>query len=163
MMGRVAIWKCRPRHNHWTVGVLLAIGLFGQPALCWPQAGLAQLTNGYLLLPYPGGRLGDESCAMVLAHVSLASHGPKPDSQAAPPPAEALQVSLSGWFTVIWNDTTHYFLTDDQGRWTELLLDEQMTKPFGGPLALNRKRVKILGVSVAAPPGAVRVLSIAFE
>lgn len=39
------IWKSRPRHNRWTVGVLLAIGLSGQPALCWPQAGFAQLTK----------------------------------------------------------------------------------------------------------------------
>ena len=72
-------------------------------------------------------------------------------------------IALSGWFTVIWNHRTHYFLTDDQGQWTELLLDEEMVKPFGGPLAFNRKRVKIAGERVAAPPGAVRVLSIAFE
>jgi hypothetical protein len=76
---------------------------------------------------------------------------------------EARGVSLSGWFTVIWNDRTRYFLSDDQARWTELLLDEEMLKPFGGPLALNRKRVKIVGERVTAPPGAVRVLSLAFE
>ena len=72
-------------------------------------------------------------------------------------------VSLSGWFTVVWNDRTRYFLTDDQGRWTELLLDEEMAKPLGGPLAFNRKRVKIVGERVTTPLGPVRVLSIAFE
>lgn len=79
------------------------------------------------------------------------------------PAAKAEEVSLSGWFTVIWNDRTRYFLTDDQGRWTELVLDEEMAKPFGGPLAFNRKRVKIVGKRGDGPPGAIRVLSIAFE
>ncbi len=82
---------------------------------------------------------------------------------AASPPALAQEVSLSGWFTTIWNDKPHYFLTDDQGRLTELLLDAEMTKPFGGPLAFNRKRVKVVGERVSAPPGGVRVLSIEFE
>ena len=81
----------------------------------------------------------------------------------ASPLAEAEEVSLSGWFTVIWNDRTRYFLSDDQGLWTELLLEEEMVKPLGGPLAVNRKRVKIVGERVAAPPGAVRVLSLAFD
>lgn len=77
--------------------------------------------------------------------------------------AKAEAVSLSGWFTVIWNDKTRYVLTDNQGQWTELLLDEETAKPFGGPLTLNRKRVTIVGEKVTAPPGAVRVLSIALE
>lgn len=94
----------------------------------------------------PQGERGD-SCAMI----------------AASPPGEAQEVCLSGWFTVIWNDRTRYFLSDDQGRWTELLLDEKMLKPLGGPLALNRKRVKIVGERVTASPEAVRVLSVAFE
>ena len=72
-------------------------------------------------------------------------------------------VSLSGWFTVVWNDRTRYFLTDDQGRWTELLLDEEMAKPLGGPLAFNRKRVKIVGERVDRPSGVIRVVSITFE
>lgn len=81
----------------------------------------------------------------------------------ASPPAEAREVSLSGWFTIIWNDRTRYFLTDDQGRWTELLLDEELAKPFGGLLALNRKRVTIVGEKVDEPSGAIRVVSIALE
>jgi hypothetical protein len=64
---------------------------------------------------------------------------------------------------VIWNDRTHYFLSDDQGRWTELLLDEEMIESLGGPLVMNRKRVKIVGRRTAAPAEAVSVFSIAFE
>jgi len=69
----MAIWKSRPRHNHLTVGVLLAIGLFGQPALCWPQAGLAQfakanggLVSGLASLPCPPSTHNQSSEAKVL-------------------------------------------------------------------------------------------------
>jgi hypothetical protein len=51
---------------------------------------------------------------------------------------------------------------DDQGQWTRLLLDEAMTRPFGGPLVFSRKRVKVVGVR-ALGAEALCVLSIAFE
>ena len=73
------------------------------------------------------------------------------------------QLSLSGWFHVVWNGEPRYVLVDDQGRWIELLLDEALVRPFGGPLAFNRKRVRIEGERVHAPSGGVRVLSISFE
>lgn len=76
---------------------------------------------------------------------------------------KAQEISLSGWVTVIWNDSVHYILSDDQGRWTELLLDEEMAQSLGGPLALNHKRVKIVGERTAAPSESVRVLSIVLE
>jgi hypothetical protein len=76
---------------------------------------------------------------------------------------EAQEVSLSGWVTVIWNDSAHYILSDDQGRWTELLLDEETAQSLGGPLALNHKRARIVGERAAAPSESVRVLSIVLE
>lgn len=42
-------------------------------------------------------------------------------------------------------------LIDDQGRWTRLLLDKDLIRPFGGPLAFNRKRVKIVGERMSVP------------
>lgn len=72
-------------------------------------------------------------------------------------------VSLSGWFHVIWNGGAHYLLTDDNGRSTRLLLDEALTKSFGGPLALNRRRVKVTGEPVEGRPDTIRVLSIQLE
>jgi hypothetical protein len=54
-------------------------------------------------------------------------------------------------------------LVDDQGQWMELLLDETLVRPFGGPRAFNRKRVRIEGESVHAPSRGVRVLSISLE
>ncbi len=67
----------------------------------------------------------------------------------SPTPTQTPQGALkvSGWFTIIWNDEAHYFITDDSGHTVEVLLDEQLTKPHGGPLALNRTRVTIVGVA----------------
>ena len=64
------------------------------------------------------------------------------------------QVSLSGWLTIIWGDPKPgsggkpieiYMLTDDTGRSTQLLLNEELARPLGGILALNRKRVIVEG------------------
>lgn len=79
------------------------------------------------------------------------------------PPDSSQESSLSGWFHVIWNGGPQYVLIDDQGRWTQLLLEEALTKRLGGPLTFNRKRVRIVGRRVSEPLGAIRVLSIEFE
>jgi hypothetical protein len=76
--------------------------------------------------------------------------------------AVAQAVSLSGHFHVIWENAppdptrgavveggARYVLIDDQGQWIELLLDETLIE--GGPLAFNRKRVRIEGAGVDAP------------
>lgn len=71
-------------------------------------------------------------------------------------------VTITGWFTTVWNDEPHYSITDDQGQTTRLLLNEELTKPFGGPLELDRKRVTIVGEMTSDSPRTVRVLSIQF-
>lgn len=83
----------------------------------------------------------------------------------SPTPAQTPQGSLtvSGWFTIIWNDEAHYFITDDSGHTVEVLLDEQLTKPHGGPLALNRTRVTIVGVASSDALTIIQVQSIALE
>ena len=106
-----------------------------------------------------------------------AQTGPSPLSDSVPKNVEkakpdTTQASLSGWFHIIWADrpsgshpepATRYILIDDQGQWIRLLLEESLVKPLGGPLALNRKRVKIMGARVSESPGTVRVLSIKLE
>lgn len=72
-------------------------------------------------------------------------------------------LTISGWFTIIWNDEAHYFITDDTGHTVEVLLDEQLTKPHGGPLALDRTRVTIEGVILSDAPTIIQVQSIALE
>lgn len=101
------------------------------------------------------------SLAFVLALMGVACAG-EPLS-VFHSPAIQQEVSLSGWFHIIWNDRARYVLINDQGRSVELLLDEDLARPFGGPRAFNRKRVKIVGERVSMPPGAVRVLAIEFE
>ena len=72
------------------------------------------------------------------------------------------QVTITGWFTTIWNDEPLYSITDDQGQTTQLLLDDETAKPLGGPLELDRKRVTIVGEIISDSPRTVRVLSVQF-
>jgi len=72
-------------------------------------------------------------------------------------------VTITGWFTTVWNGGPHYSITDDQGQTTRLLLDDETAKPLGGPLELDRKRVTIVGEIISDSPRTVRVLSVQFE
>ncbi len=67
----------------------------------------------------------------------------------------AQAATLTGWFTFIVADypsdtgltaETTYFLTEDSGERHELLIDSELMRPLGGPVALNRKRVTVEGV-----------------
>ncbi|MCL6508802.1 MAG: hypothetical protein K6T59_17465, partial [Bryobacteraceae bacterium] len=82
---------------------------------------------------------------------------------ASRPKVAAPLVAKSGWFHVVWNGGPRYLLVDDRGGWTRLLLDEEIAKPFGGPLGLRGKRVKVIGVYVPEPAGALRVHCIKVE
>ena len=60
---------------------------------------------------------------------------------------------LSGTFTTIFGGPGQvYFLTDDTGRQTEILLDEKVAEPVGGPLAIDRQQVTIRGEAAGASP-----------
>ena len=70
------------------------------------------------------------------------------------PPAPAQTQTLTGWFTFMVADypseaglvsETTYFLTEDSGAWHELLIDVELMRPLGGPVALNSKRVTVEG------------------
>ena len=77
-------------------------------------------------------------------------------------PTSVEQVSITGWFTTVWNGEPHYSITDGQGVITELLLDPEVAKPLGGPLELDRKRVTIVGEVTSHAPKTVRVVSVQF-
>jgi len=85
---------------------------------------------------------------------SVPSSTPNPHLTEQSEPIPEQPTSLSGWFHILWEDphsdsdqepTIKYLLIDDQGEWVELLLDGELVRPFGGPLALNRKRVTVVG------------------
>ena len=70
------------------------------------------------------------------------------------PLATAQDDTLTGWFTFIVADypsedglvsETTYLLTEDSGARHELLIDIDLMRPLGGPVALNRKRVTVEG------------------
>ena len=73
---------------------------------------------------------------------------------AAAQPATAQPQTLVGWFTFIVADypseagltsETTYFMTEDSGERHELLIDAELMRPLGGPVALNRQRVTVIG------------------
>jgi M6 family metalloprotease-like protein len=80
--------------------------------------------------------------SVILITPRISSPGPSPQS------------ALSGWLHLIWNDRpeaspaegdARYVLIDDQGKPIEIQLDAMLAKPFGGILALNRKRIRLAG------------------
>ena len=86
----------------------------------------------------------------------------------SPPP---VTLELVGKFHVLWGDgppgaeTTkrEYWLIDDGGGWHRLLVEEELLEPWGGPVALQGRRVR---VRVEAPDPAasiVRVLALQLE
>ncbi len=94
-------------------------------------------------------------------------------------PAAAQEVTLTGWFNLVWEDPLkgpagdrqRFFLTDDRGRTFELSLDAADLRSAGGALALDRRRVSVTAretalrgegtpvldvVSIRAPEAALR-------
>ena len=70
------------------------------------------------------------------------------------PPVHAQPQTLTGWFSFTVADyptesglasEITYTLTEDSGESHELLLDIDLMRPLGGPVALNRKRVTVEG------------------
>ena len=90
------------------------------------------------------------------------------------PPVHAQQQTLTGWFSMTTADyppesglapEMTYVLTEDSGERQELLLDIALMRPLGGPVALNRKRVTVVGQYVETlsdAPAQFRVSSIQF-
>ncbi len=81
---------------------------------------------------------------MVLAALLLTGSGMASAQEAVP-------ISLSGWFSVVWGDaragssTTTYTLTDENGVTTQLALDEMLVQSLGGILQYDRQYVNVEG------------------
>jgi M6 family metalloprotease-like protein len=111
------------------------------------------------------------------------AQGPGKENFTAPGPKPMLrpiaeQVSLSGWFSIIWGDSKDgkssmiYTLTDVNGQRTLLQLDEKVAKRLGGVLQFNGKYVTVQGTlaapsntsaipgSTESPPAVLNVISI---
>ena len=84
-------------------------------------------------------------------------------TQPYPAPNSESTVTLRGWLSIVWNDEPHFFITTENGETVELLLDELLTRPLGGPLALDRSRVVVLAVVTQASPAIFEALSIERE
>ena len=80
-----------------------------------------------------------------------------------PDPEDEATVTLTGWLSIVWNEEPHFFLTDDTGQTFEVLIDEQLMAPLGGPLTLDRSRVLVLAVAAPPSPDLFKALSIELE
>jgi hypothetical protein len=88
---------------------------------------------------------------------------PEPSEEADSPTTSSETLTLQGWLSIVWNDEPHFFLTQDDGQTVEVLLDEQLTRPMGGPLALDRSRVVVVAVVKPEFPDVFQALSIEIE
>jgi hypothetical protein len=72
---------------------------------------------------------------------------------------------LSGWLTAVWNERPHFFLTTEAGESFELSIPEDLMQALGGPLALDRKRVRVEGKRRSAGIGitVIEVTSISLD
>jgi M6 family metalloprotease-like protein/uncharacterized repeat protein (TIGR01451 family) len=111
----------------------------------------------------------------VLVVLMLLAPGAQATRTETPSGGLANLVSLSGWLAVIWGDgppgsnvnVEEYWLTHDNGQSTRLLLSEELTKPWGGRLALNQRRVTVEGkwtsIAVQGIDAAILAQSIRLE
>jgi hypothetical protein len=74
-----------------------------------------------------------------------------------------LLVSLVGWLHVIWNGEPRVMLVDDQGAAYRVVIDDGLTRSFGGLRALNQRRVAITGERASGPSEVIQVLTIELQ
>jgi len=98
------------------------------------------------------------SLLVIAAIVIMSFSGNVRASANSPEPA----VTLTGWLTVIWGDgepgsgysTKEYWLNQESGEVTVLLIDDKLISAAGGLLAVNGKRVTVSGPMRLAAAGA---------
>jgi hypothetical protein len=69
-------------------------------------------------------------------------------------------VTVTGWFTTVWNGEPHYTLTDNQGKIYELTINEEEVIKLGGPLELDRKQVTVKGEYLSKQANSILVTSL---
>ncbi len=86
-----------------------------------------------------------------------------PTTTSVIPTSASETVTMTGVMNTVYNHKPRYTLMDDAGRMAVLLLDPEVTRPFGGPLALDRKRMTITGKVTGENPLTIQVLSILLQ
>jgi hypothetical protein len=109
------------------------------------------------------GRAADPQLQAASAELPPTGLTSEPSDEADTPTPSSETITLQGWLSIVWNDEPHFFLTQDDGQTVEVLLDEQLTQPLGGPLELDRSRVVVLAVVYPEFPDVFQALSIENE
>lgn len=118
-------------------------------------------------------RVSSRGCTEAASqpHPAARSAVQYPDTRLPPSPVSGAQfaenlasrsdlVTMSGWFHIIWNGAPRYRLVDNEGEWTDLLIEEGVLRDMGGPLALNRQRVRVTGYRQEGRPRTIQVITI---
>jgi len=69
-------------------------------------------------------------------------------------------VQITGWLSLVRNGVTRYFVADDTGQSWEMLIDDELIRSLGGPLAVDRQLVTITGEAPGGPSDMIRVITI---
>jgi hypothetical protein len=70
------------------------------------------------------------------------------------------ELSLAGWFHVIWGDGATYQLTTEAGKSFTLLVSDELLQAQGGARALDRRRVVVVGRQAPGRADVLRLSSI---
>lgn len=97
----------------------------------------------------PSKRVWRTRAPLLLLVVAGACIRPPP-APAPPAPVAAAAETRTGVFHTVWGEAPRYFVTDDEGRTTELVFGDEVVRAHGGARALDRRRVVVTGAARAA-------------
>ena len=145
--------------------------IYAAPSRCsTPDAVLIHRLSDFVCYSVPTAiaetirRLGRCRLAALLVCLALsACVTPGPDAVPQVKSAANPAVVLVGTFHTFWGSEPTYLLTDDTGKAMTLLLDPELTRPLGGPQAIDQRRVRIVGHMVSDAEGVLRVTSIQLD
>ena len=83
-----------------------------------------------------------------------------PSEAALGQPTGTNLVSVSGWFTIIYNGEPHYYLNEESGEKSQLFFDAASLESIGGALQFDRKKVSLRGELTSANPRMIYVRTI---
>jgi len=84
-----------------------------------------------------------------------------PEAATCDSPACEVDITLSGWFHIVWNGSARYYLVRENAQATDLIIEEETAQLYGGRAALDRRHVTLSGVRLS--PTLIRVRSIHLE
>ena len=131
---------------------LLVTGALGTIQGCDSEAGDPATVDSPLRSPETPMSWRQPTSAQVPTPSATPAPAALPTATSTATVVSEMGTVITGWFSIIWNGEARFFIDDDSGTTYEVELDEDVARPRGGPLELNRKRLTITGVFVSEEP-----------